>query len=154
MRTTASWRRSIGSIWPGPITACAEWVASLDNSEPSGQPLRRPASDVNDPPVANLPATEHEQASRGTQICPYLPGAPRSSQPIWCLDITYIPFGQGLPLTWWSSLNWVSRVVPAWRLSNTLGTDFCVEALEKALVRYGRPEIFNADQGLPSRKRG
>jgi putative transposase len=44
-------------------------------------------------------------------------------------------------------LNWVSRVVPAWRLSNTLGTDFSVEALEKALVRYGRPEIFNADQG-------
>ena len=61
---------------------------------------------------------------------------------------------KGFLFTWWSSLNWVSRVVPAWRLSNTLGTDFCVEALEKALVRYGRPEIFNADQGLPSRKRG
>jgi putative transposase len=51
-------------------------------------------------------------------------------------------------------LNWVSRAVPAWRLSNTLGADFCVEVLEKALVRYGRPEIFNTDQSLPSRKRG
>ena len=43
--------------------------------------------------------------------------------------------------------DWVSRAVLAWRLSNTLGADFCVEALEDALVRYGRPEIFNTDQG-------
>ena len=44
-------------------------------------------------------------------------------------------------------MDWVSRAVLAWRLSNTLGTEFCVEALEEALVRYGRPEIFNTDQG-------
>jgi len=43
--------------------------------------------------------------------------------------------------------------VLAWRLSNTLGADFCVEALEEALCRYGQPEIFNTDQSLPSRKR-
>ncbi len=44
-------------------------------------------------------------------------------------------------------MDWVSRAVLAWRVSNTLGADFCVEALEEALVRYGRPEIFNTDQG-------
>jgi len=44
-------------------------------------------------------------------------------------------------------MDWVSRTVLAWRLSNTLGADFCVEALEEALARYGRPEIFNTDQG-------
>jgi transposase InsO family protein len=51
-------------------------------------------------------------------------------------------------------MDWVSRAVLAWRLSNTLGADFCVEALEEALARYGQPEIFNTDQSLPSRKRG
>ena len=50
-------------------------------------------------------------------------------------------------------MDWVSRAVLAWRLS-TLGADFCVEALEEALSRYGRPEIFNTGQSLPSRKRG
>jgi putative transposase len=44
-------------------------------------------------------------------------------------------------------MDWVSRAVLAWRLSNTLGAEFCVEALEDALSRYGRPEIFNTDQG-------
>ena len=44
-------------------------------------------------------------------------------------------------------MDWHSRAVLAWRLSNTLGADFCVEALEEALSRYGRPEIFNTDQG-------
>src|SRR5690349_21002153 len=44
-------------------------------------------------------------------------------------------------------MDWVSRAVLTWRLSNTLGADFCVEALEEALSRYGRPEIFNTDQG-------
>jgi putative transposase len=55
-------------------------------------------------------------------------------------------------------MDWVSRTVLAWRLSNTLGADFCVEALEEALeealARYGRPEIFNTDQSLPQRRLG
>jgi putative transposase len=44
-------------------------------------------------------------------------------------------------------MDWASRAVLAWRLSNTLGADFCIEALEEALTRYGRPEIFDTDQG-------
>jgi putative transposase len=51
-------------------------------------------------------------------------------------------------------MDWVSRAVLAWRRSNTLGAEFCVEALEEALSQYSRPAIFNTDQSLPSRKRG
>ena len=51
-------------------------------------------------------------------------------------------------------MDWVSRAVPAWRLSNTLGAEFCVEALEEALSLHGRPEIFNTDQSLPRRRPG
>jgi putative transposase len=44
-------------------------------------------------------------------------------------------------------MDWMSRTALAWRLSNTLGAEFCVEALEEALAQYGKPEIFNTDQG-------
>jgi putative transposase len=72
---------------------------------------------------------------------------------VWCSDVTYIPMAKGF-LYLVVIMDWVSRAVLAWQLSNTLGADFCVEALEGALSRHGRPEIFNTDQSLPSRKRG
>src|SRR6202040_2972758 len=72
---------------------------------------------------------------------------------VWCSDVTYIPMAKGF-LYLVVIMDWVSRAVLAWRLSNTLGAEFCVEALEEALSQYGRPEIFNTDQSLPSRKRG
>src|ERR1700720_4342369 len=65
---------------------------------------------------------------------------------VWCSDVTYIPMAKGF-LYLVVIMDWVSRAVLAWRVSNTLGTDFCVEALEEALARYGRPGIFNTDQG-------
>jgi len=65
---------------------------------------------------------------------------------VWCSDVTYIPMANGF-LYLVVIMDWVSRAVLAWRVSNTLGADFCVEALEEALSRYGRPEIFNTDQG-------
>jgi putative transposase len=65
---------------------------------------------------------------------------------VWCSDVTYIPMAKGF-LYLVVIMDWVSRAVLAWRLSNTLGAEFCVEALEEALVHYGRPEIFNTDQG-------
>jgi putative transposase len=68
---------------------------------------------------------------------------------VWCSDVTDIPMAKGF-LYLVVIMDWVSRAVLAWRLSNTLGAEFCVEALE----RNGRPEIFNTDQSLPSRKRG
>jgi transposase InsO family protein len=65
---------------------------------------------------------------------------------VWCSDVTYIPMAKGF-LYLVVIMDWVSRAVLAWRLSNTLDADFCVEALEEALARHGRPEIFNTDQG-------
>jgi putative transposase len=65
---------------------------------------------------------------------------------VWCSDVTYISMAKGF-LYLVAIMDWVSRAVLAWRVSNTLGTDFRVEALEEALSRYGRPEIFNTDQG-------
>src|SRR5215469_10327931 len=65
---------------------------------------------------------------------------------VWCSDVTYIPMAKGFVYLV-VIMDWVSRAVLAWRLSNTLDADFCVEALEEALSRYGRPEIFNTDQG-------
>ena len=69
----------------------------------------------------------------------------RSNQ-VWATDITYIPMRQGFVYLV-AIMDWYSRRVLAWRLSNTLSTDFCVEALEEAITRYGAPEIFNIDQG-------
>src|SRR4051794_3927888 len=65
---------------------------------------------------------------------------------VWCADVTYIPMARGF-LYLVVIMDWASRAVLAWRLSNTLGAEFCVEALEEALSRHGRPEIFNTDQG-------
>jgi putative transposase len=65
---------------------------------------------------------------------------------VWAADITYIPLALGFAYLV-AIIDWHSRLVLAWRLSNTLDTDFCVEALQEALWRYGKPEIFNTDQG-------
>jgi putative transposase len=64
----------------------------------------------------------------------------------WAADITYIPLGRGF-LYLVAILDWASRAVLAWRLSNTMDTAFCVDALDEALARFGTPEIFNTDQG-------
>ena len=92
-------------------------------------------------PNTSKPAMAHK-------IYPYLLGGlsiERVNQ-VWCSDVTYIPMAKGF-LYLVVIMDWVSRAVLAWRLSNTLGADFCVEALEEALSQYGRPEIFNTDQG-------
>lgn len=68
------------------------------------------------------------------------------SNHVWATDITYIPMRRGFVYLV-AIVDWYSRRILAWRLSNTLTTDFCVEALQEAIVRYGTPEIFNTDQG-------
>lgn len=65
---------------------------------------------------------------------------------VWCSDITYIPMRRGF-LYLVAIMDWYSRKVLSWRLSNSLDSDFCVAALEEALEKYGTPEIFNTDQG-------
>src|SRR5271168_5250060 len=65
----------------------------------------------------------------------------------WCADITYIPMAEGFVYLV-AVMDWFSRRVLAWRVSISLDTSFCVEALQEALERYGQPDIFNTDQGV------
>ena len=64
------------------------------------------------------------------------------SNHVWAADITYIPIKRGFVYLF-AVLDWASRWVLAWRLSNTLTPDFCMEAVQDAMIRYGAPEIFN-----------
>jgi len=81
-------------------------------------------------------------------IYPYLLRGMAIDKPnkVWCADITYIPMRRGF-LYLVAIMDWYSRKVLAWRLSNSLDADFCIAALEDALMNYGIPEIFNTDQG-------
>ena len=92
-------------------------------------------------PKTSEPHPEHATYPyllRGLTIC-------RANQ-VWAADITYIPMKAGFVYLV-AIIDWYSRRVLSWRLSNTLDPSFCVEALEEALARFGKPEIFNNDQG-------
>ncbi len=92
-------------------------------------------------PSTSKPHPEHEKYPyllRGVEVT-------RANQ-VWTTDVTYIPMARGF-LYLVVIMDWFSRNVLAWRLSNTLDVRFCVEALEEALDRYGTPSIFNSDQG-------
>ena len=89
------------------------------------------------------------------RIYPYLLRGIAIDRPnqVWCADITYIPVRRGF-LYLVAIMDWATRHVLSWRLSNTMDAGFCVEALNDALARYGRPEIFNTDQSLPRARPG
>lgn len=96
--------------------------------------------------VAPQPNTS--RPARGHKVYPYLLrdiAVDRVNQ-AWCADVTYLPMAHGF-LYLVAIMDWHSRKVLSWRLSTTQDTAFCIEALEEALERYGRPEIFNTDQG-------
>jgi len=82
------------------------------------------------------------------RIYPYLLRDMAIERPdqVWCADITYIPMRKGF-LYLVAIMDWFSRRVLAWQLSNTMEADFCIEALEEAMARFGKPLIFNTDQG-------
>jgi len=84
----------------------------------------------------------------GHKIYPYLLRKLAIVRPnqVWATDISYIPMAKGFVYLA-AIVDWFSRKVLAWRISITMEADFCVEALEEALARYGKPEIFNTDQG-------
>jgi putative transposase len=93
------------------------------------------------PPATSQPAAEHVHYPyllRGLKVT-------RVNQ-IWAADLTYIPLAHGFAYLV-AILDWHSRRVLAWRLSNTMDSSFCIDALEEALSRYPAPEIFNTDQG-------
>ena len=82
------------------------------------------------------------------RVYPYLLKGVTIDRPnqVWCADITYIPVRHGF-LYLVAIMDWATRRVLAWRLSNTMHASFCVEALEEAIDKYGPPEIMNTDQG-------
>jgi len=84
----------------------------------------------------------------GHKIYPYLLRnlAIENANHVWAMDITYLPMRQGF-IYLAAVMDWATRRVLAWRVSNTLTADFCIEAVEEAVARYGKPEIFNTDQG-------
>ncbi len=92
-------------------------------------------------PKLSKPKLEHK-------IYPYLLRDLEITQAnhVWATDITYIPMAKGFCYLM-AILDWASRRVLAWRLSNTMDTSFCTEALEEAIRKYGKPDIFNTDQG-------
>ena len=98
--------------------------------------------------VAIFPGKKTTVPNKGHKIYPYLLRelAINRSNHVWSTDITYIPMAQGFVYLV-AVIDWFSRKVLSWRLSNTMDTSFCIEALEEAIARYGRPEIFNTDQG-------
>jgi putative transposase len=92
-------------------------------------------------PRTTIPHPEH-------RIHPYLLRDLTIDRPnqVWCTDITYIPMRRGF-LYLVAVMDWWTRKVLSWRVSNTMDVGFCIEALEDALAGHGRPEIFNSDQG-------
>ena len=94
------------------------------------------------------PRPRTSKPAAGHRVYPYLLRGMtiERANPVWAADITYIPIGRGF-LYLVAVIDWASRAVLSWRLSNTMDASFCVEALEEALARHGRPEIFNTDQG-------
>jgi putative transposase len=97
---------------------------------------------------ALVPRPGTSKAAPGHKIYPYLLRGVAITEPnhVWAADITYIPMEHGF-LYLVAIIDWASRAVLAWRLSNTMDTSFCIAALEDALLRYGKPKIFNTDQG-------
>jgi putative transposase len=84
----------------------------------------------------------------GHKVFPYLLRKSPVTRPnqVWAMDITYIPMARGFVYLA-AVIDWFSRKVLAWRLSITMDVGFCIEAVEEAMTRHGKPEIFNTDQG-------
>ena len=94
------------------------------------------------------PKPKTTKPAPGHKIYPYLLRNVRieRANQVWAADITYIPIGRGF-LYLVAIIDWASRVALSWRLSNTMDTSFCLAALEEAFARFGKPQIFNTDQG-------
>ena len=97
-------------------------------------------------PIYQKPNTS--KAAKGHKTWPYLLRDLRVTRPnqVWAADITYLPMRMGF-LYLVAIMDWHTRKVLAWRISNTLEADFCVDALNEAIHRFGPPEIMNTDQG-------
>jgi putative transposase len=129
--------------------ACARMLRDLLRQEGQTIGRRRVASLMRRMGITALyrtPCTTQRHPAH--RIYPYLLRHRVITRPnqVWAADITYIPMRRGFVYLF-AVLDWASRRVLAWRLSNTLTTDFCLDAVREAMTQYGRPEIFNTDQG-------
>lgn len=108
--------------------------------------VRRLMQKIGLSPIYQGPKTSEPHPQH--RIYPYLLRNMTVARPdgVWCTDVTYIPMWRGF-LYLVANVDWYSRKVLAWRLSNTMDAEFCVAALEEAIARYGTPDIFNPDQG-------
>ena len=97
---------------------------------------------------AIYPKPNLSKPAEGHQIYPYLLGGVviKGANHVWLTDITYIPMANGF-LYLCAVIDWYTRFVLSWRLSNTLLVDFCIDTLQDALKQWGKPRIFNTDQG-------
>ena len=97
---------------------------------------------------AIYPKPKTSRPHPGHKVYPYLLRGVTIDRPnqVWAADITYIPMSRGF-MYLVAVMDWHSRKILSWRLSNTLEADFCVEAVKDAIGQYGTPEVFNTDQG-------
>ena len=98
--------------------------------------------------TALYPKKNASRPGKGHRIYPYLLKGLDINRPnqVYCSDITYIPIAKGFVYLV-AIMDWYSREALSWRISNTMDSDFCVDALEEVIERYGEPENFNTDQG-------
>ena len=144
-RTDARYRRGLHGdalVWlqtDGAASAAQGWCVGRKR-------VRRLMSKIGLSPIYQAPKTSTPHPQH--RIYPYLLRHLAIERPdqVWCADVTYIPMRRGF-LYLVAVMDWFSRKVLAWRLSNTMDADFCVAALEEAIARHGRPDIFNTDQG-------
>jgi putative transposase len=125
------------------------------------RPPQGPSIDASDAFGPYVPDAKHPLPSHTCKACvrggkkhpqhkiyPYLLRKLAIDRPnqVWCVDITYIPMHRGF-LYLVAIMDWYSRKVLSWRLSNSMEAEFCVEVLKEAVAKYGKPEIMNSDQG-------
>jgi putative transposase len=161
---------SRSSVYYDPVPTSAEQLALMRRidelhlkfpfygSRKIAEALRREGQDVNRKHVQRLmrlmdiegiaPKADTSRPAPEHLTYPYLLRNVKISRvdQVWCADVTYVPMAHGFVYLV-AIMDWYSRRVLAWRLSNTLDPGFCVEALNEALVCFGKPEIFNTDQG-------
>ena len=146
------------TAWPFLGSSNDRISASIDGSRRMTAMLKAEGLPVNRKRVQRLmrkmgiaalgPKPNTTKPAPGHKIYPYLLRNMTIDRPnqVWAADITYLPIGRGF-LYLVAIIDWASRAVLAWRLSNTMDVSFCVAALDEALATYGTPEIFNTDQG-------
>jgi putative transposase len=122
------------------------WLLSQDDVPINRKRVQRLMRQMGIEALGPKPRTS--KPAPGHRIYPYLLRGMTIERPnqVWATDITYIPIGRGF-LYLVAVIDWASRAVLSWRLSNTMDVSFCVDALEEALARFGKPQIFNTDQG-------